>query len=331
MTASITTDQWTAATSAIAGAHRVLLVAHVTPDADALGSALALGLALSELGKQVQVSVGEPGFTAPQSLGFLPGIDLVVAPEDVVSPDLVISCDTSSVERLGVLSDVLNQAPMSIAIDHHASFTGFAMVHLVDAQAAATAEVIVQLLDLLGVELSVNVASCLYAGLVTDTGSFKFQGATGNTLRLGARLYDAGIDHSRLARLLFDDEPYEAITMMGHALSSAVFVQDAASGMGLVYTSIGQDERGALPELAMERVIEVLRRTSEAEVAAVFKQADDGIWKGSLRSKATINVGAVATALGGGGHRFAAGYTGTSDFEAVLQGLLEQLAIAPKV
>ena len=275
--------------------------------------------------------MGEPGFTVPDSLGFLPGVHLVVSPEFVVSPDLVISCDTSSVERLGVLALVLNDAPASIAIDHHASFSGFGQIHIVDPDAAATAEIVVQLLDRLGVELTVDVASCLYAGLVTDTGSFKFQGATGDTLRLGARLYDAGIDHSRLARLLFDDEPYDAITMMGQALTSATFLPNAAAGLGLVYTSIRQDERGALPELAMERVIEVLRRTSEAEVAAVFKQADDGVWKGSLRSKATVNVGAVATALGGGGHRFAAGYTGTHDLDEVLQGLLEQLANPPKV
>lgn len=331
MTPELKADQWTAATKAIGEAKRILLVAHVTPDADALGSALALGLALSDLGKLVQISVGEPGFIVPNSLGFLPGVHLVVAPENVNKPDLVISCDTSSVERLGILSSVLSEAPMSIAIDHHASFTGFGLIHLVDPEAAATAELIIQLLDRLGVDLTVDVASCLYAGLVTDTGSFKFQGATGDTLRLGARLYDAGIDHSRLARLLFDDEPYEAITMMGQALSSAVFVSDAAAGLGLVYTSIRQDERGSLPELAMERVIEVLRRTSEAEVAAVFKQADDGVWKGSLRSKATINVGAVATNLGGGGHRFAAGYTGTDDFDAILQGLLDQLANPPKV
>jgi len=327
----MTADQWTAATDAIASAERVLLVAHVTPDADALGSAIALGLALHSLGKQVQVSVGEAGFVVPSSLNFLPGVHLVVAPENVVAPELVISCDTSSVERIGVLSSVLHDAPMSIAIDHHASFSGFGQIHLVDPDAAATAEIIMQLLDRLGIDLTVDVASCLYAGLVTDTGSFKFQGATGDTLRLGARLYDAGIDHSHLARLLVDDDAYDSLTMMGQAMISATFVPHAVGGLGLVYTSICQDERGPLPELAMERVIEVLRRTSEAEVAAVFKQADDGIWKGSLRSKATVNVGAVATALGGGGHRFAAGYTGTHDFDAVLGELIEQLANPPKV
>jgi phosphoesterase RecJ-like protein len=88
VTSEVTIDQWTAAARAIDSAERILLVAHVTPDADALGSALALGLALSDQGKQIQVSVGEEGFTVPTSLGFLPGVHLVVSPEDVVSPDL---------------------------------------------------------------------------------------------------------------------------------------------------------------------------------------------------------------------------------------------------
>ncbi len=323
--------EWEHALEAISVAQRVLLVAHVTPDADALGSALAIGLGLVSAGKSVQVSVGEPDFVVPQSLEFLPGVELVVAPEDIAPHDLVISCDTSSDERLGILALVLRDAANSIAIDHHASFTGFGKIHLVDPQAAATAEIALTLIDLLDVELTQDIAACLYAGLVTDTGSFKFQGATGETLRIGARLFDTGIDHSAIARLLFDDEPFDALTMMGTALQNAVLIPEAVNGLGLVYTTIATGQRGDLPELAMERVIDVLRRTSEAEVAAVFKQADDGIWKGSLRSKSVINVGAVATALGGGGHRFAAGYTGSDDIDALIEELTAQLASAPKI
>lgn len=317
--------QWDEALSAIQNAESVLLIAHVTPDADALGSALALGLGLRSCGKDVQVSVGEIGFAVPDSLAFLPGTELVVAPESIQNADVVISCDTSSLERLGTLASVLENAKVAIAIDHHASFTGFGTIHLVDPDAAATAQLVIQLLDRLEIPLDVNIASCLYAGLVTDTGSFKFQGATGDTLRLGARLFDCGIDHSRIARLLFDDEPFDAINMMGNALSQAILDSDVANGRGLVYTAIGQDHRGDLPELAMERVIEVLRRTSEAEVAAVFKQADDGVWKVSLRSKAMVNVGHVAQSLGGGGHRHAAGFTGGVDFADTLAALVNAL------
>ena len=322
---------WLSAVEAVIQADSVLLIAHVTPDADALGSALALALGMESLGKQVAVSVGEPGFQVPDSLSFLPGIQLIVEPENVGTPDLVISCDTSSDERLGTLAEVLRNAPQSIAIDHHASFTGFGDIHLVDPNAAATAEMALGFLDRLEVELTEDIAACLYAGLVTDTGSFKFQGASGDTLRLGARLYDVGIDHSGLARLLFDDEPFDAIRMMGVALQGAVLVPEAVSGRGLVYTAISVDQRGDLPEIARERVIDVLRRTSEAEVAAIFKQGDDGLWKGSLRSKSLINVGKVATILGGGGHRFAAGYTGTDNLDVMVSELIAVLADAPEL
>ena len=309
---------WDAAVDAIKSSSSVLLIAHVTPDADALGSAIALGLALEQLEKHVVVSVGEPGFSIPDTLDFLPGAHLVVAPDMVGTPDLVISCDTASIERLGSLAEVLASAPQSLALDHHPSFSGFADLHIVIPTAAATAQIALELIDRLGVPLDREIATAVYCGLVTDTGSFKFHATTGDTLRMAARLFDTGIDHTSLARKLFDDEPIVALKMMAHAVERAVLVPEAAKGRGFVYTSISIDQRGDQTELAMERVIEAIRRTAEAEVAAVFKQADDGRWKGSLRSKTDVSVGAVAIALGGGGHKYAAGFTGTTDLDETI-------------
>ena len=317
---------WTGAVSAINNASSVLLIAHVSPDADALGSALAIGLALEKLGKKVQVSVGEPGFQVPESLSVLPGKHLVVAPEKVAAVDLVISCDTSSGERLGVLADVMHDAPISIAIDHHPSFTGFGTLHLIDPEAVATAELALELIDLLSVQIDLDIASALYSGLATDTGSFRFNSTSTHTFQVATRLMSAGIDHAALSLALFDTESLSALRMMGDAISRAVLVPDAIAGRGLVYTSIGVDQRNGLTELAMERVVDVLRRTEEAEVACVFKQGDDGVWKGSLRSRTNFDVGAVATELGGGGHAYAAGYTGHNDLQVMIQELTKALA-----
>lgn len=316
---------WHTAVTALRQAQSVLLVAHVTPDADALGSALALGMALRDLNKDVQVSVGEVGFSVPDSLAFLPGMDLVVAPEDVVLPDVVVSCDTSSPERLGTLADAVTAAEVSIAIDHHPTFNGFGTIHIIDSAAPATAVLVLKLIDMLDVQLNREIASAIYAGLVTDTGSFKFQGTTSETLRIAARLFDAGIDHSTLARQLFDDESFAALQMLGVALNRAVLNTTAVAGQGLVYTTIAKSDRGDMGELSMERVIDTLRRTHEAEVSAVFKQTDDGVWKCSLRSKTAINVGDVARVLGGGGHAFAAGFTGTSDIDSMITELVSEL------
>lgn len=316
---------WDAAVDAINASSSVLLIAHVTPDADALGSAIALGLAIKSLGKDVVVSVGEPGFAIPETLNFLPGSDLVVSPDGVGNPDLVISCDTASIERLGTLAAVLEQAPVSLALDHHPSFSGFGDIHLVIPSAAATAQIVLDLIDRLGVELDRDIATAVYCGLVTDTGSFKFHATTGDTLRMAARLFDTGIDHTSLARKLFDDEPFVALQMMAHAVERASLVPEAAGNRGVVYTSISIEERGNQTELAMERVIEAIRRTAEAEVAAVFKQADDGRWKGSLRSKTDVSVGAIAIALGGGGHKYAAGFTGTTDLAETISLVMAEL------
>lgn len=316
---------WSGAVSVLRQAHGVLLVAHVTPDADALGSALALGLALQTLGKNVQVSVGEPGFTVPTSLSSLPGLDLVVPPESVHLPDVVVVCDTASPARLGVLADAVTAAPSCIAIDHHPTFNGFGTVHVIDPQAPATADLVLRLIDMLDVPLNRHIAGALYAGLVTDTGSFKYPATTSDTLRSAARLFDAGIDHATMARLLFDDEPLAALKVMGGAVQRATLVSHAAGGAGLVYTSVSCADRGDLPELAVERVIDAVRRATEAEVAAVFKQADDGLWKCSLRSKTVVNVGDVARDLGGGGHRYAAGYTGGPHLDVEVDRVLARL------
>lgn len=319
------TLDWSGALSAIHSAKSVLLIAHVTPDADALGSALAIGLACESLGKDVQVSVGEPGFKVPQSLAFLPRTDLVVAPESINKPDIVIVCDTASVARLGALAEVVQQASVTLVLDHHPSFNGFGTIHLVEPTAAATAVIAMELIEKLEVELTKDIASALYAGLATDTGSFKFQATTAQTLRIAAKLFDAGIDHANLARQLFDDEPFEALLMLGEALQRAELDKSVANGQGLAYTSIAINQRHGLSELAMERVIEAIRKATEAEVAAVFKQGDDKRWKVSLRSKTSINVSELATKLGGGGHHFAAGYTSGTDLSEAIDQLKTQL------
>lgn len=316
---------WDKALSAIAESTSVLLLAHVTPDADALGSALGLGLALLGMGKQVQVTVGEEGFNTPTSLSFLPGTELIRAPEDLKPVDLVISCDVSSDARLGLGKSILENAPVSIAIDHHPSFTGFGTIHLVDPKAAATAEIVLELIDRLELPVTKEIAGAIYSGLTTDTGSFKYQSTTSHTLRTAARLLDTGIENAKLSRLLFDDEPLAALVMMGDAVRRAKLLTDAANGKGLVYTSVSIEQRPGLDELAVERVIEALRKTSEAEVAAVFKQADDGHWKVSLRSKTTVDVGSVAHAMGGGGHKFASGFSSNVELEATITNLINAL------
>ncbi len=322
---------WAATVAALTSGAPVLLLAHMSPDADALGSALAAGLALERRGVDVAVSFGDDPFVVPRILRSLPGQHLLVAPAEAGGRAVVASFDVSSIDRLGVLRATAEAARTFIAIDHHASYTGFGHIHVVDVTAPATAVLALELVDRLGVELDEVIATPIYAGLVTDTGSFKYAGTTAATHLVAARLLATGMRHDVVARHIYDDEPFGALRMLGGALDKAVLEETAVGGLGLVWTVVSDADRASfdLPLDAVERVIDVLRIATEAEVACVLKQDDTGAWRVSMRSKGRVDVSAVAIALGGGGHRFAAGFTGAGGPRDVLHQVRERLATAP--
>jgi bifunctional oligoribonuclease and PAP phosphatase NrnA len=200
-----------------------------------------------------------------------------------------------------------------IVVDHHASNSGFGSVSLVDPSAAATAVLAADLIDRLGIGLTRDVAMCLYAGLVTDTGSFRFSSTTPEVHRLAARLLDAGADPAAVSRELYDRAPFGYLGMLAAALGRATLDREAARGRGLVWTTVTKADRepAKLPLDAAESVIDEIRRTNEAEVAAVLKEDDQGVWQASVRSKDVIDVGKAAAELGGGGHVRAAGFSYT--------------------
>jgi phosphoesterase RecJ-like protein len=319
---------WDATVAALTSGAPVLLLAHVSPDADALGSALAVGLALEKRGVDAAVSFGDEPFAIPRVLRSLPGQHLLVAPADLDARPVVVSFDVSSIERLGVLQPVAEAAVAFVAVDHHSSYTGFGRTHLVDVAAPATAVLALELVDRLGVELDAEIAVPIYAGLVTDTGSFKYEATTSSTHQIAARLLATGMRHDVVARHIYDDEPFGALRLLGAALDRCVLEEGAVGGLGLLWTVVSREDRKAfaLPLDAVERVIDVLRIATEAEVACVVKQDDTGAWRVSMRSKGRVDVSEVAMGLGGGGHRFAAGFTGTGEPAEILRQVRAALA-----
>lgn len=308
---------WEPIIAALRSARTVVLAGHVQPDADALGSALAIGLALRELDIEVQVSYpgmrhGVRGVVLPTSLSWLPGLELVVAADELWRrPDVAISCDVSSPDRLGELYPLLRAATLFAAIDHHQSYTGFADAAVVDPTAPATTVLALELIDRLGVEISVDIAACLYAGLSTDTGSFRWAATNAAAHEMAARLHRVGIAHDVIARRLYDERPFEEWGMVGAALGRATLEQGAVGGLGLLWTSVLAQDRlpRGLAEQSADVVVDALRRTAGAEVAAVIKESDDHSWKVSVRSNGRVDVGAACFGLGGGGHRCAGGYS----------------------
>ncbi len=318
------------AVRALAGAARagstVVLSGHVQPDADALGSTLALAEGLRRCGAQVLATFPEP-FTLPSSLGWLPGAGQLVAPASLPAQvDLFVSLDAASTGRLGALAPLLASAGRSIVVDHHVSNPGFGDVRLVDPQAAATVVLVADLLEQLDVELDQQLATCLYAGLAADTGSFRFGNTSPGTHELAARLLRTGIDHAAISRRLFDTAPFGWLGLLSAVTGRAVLEPEV--GAGVVWTwSTGAEARahGLAPD-QLEALVDVVRATAEADVACVLKGQDDGSWVVSMRSRGATDVARVAMALGGGGHRAAAGYTSAHDLPGTMDELRVELA-----
>ncbi|NLU81476.1 bifunctional oligoribonuclease/PAP phosphatase NrnA [Rhodococcus sp. HNM0569] len=316
-------DERDAAVARLDAAASVTVLCHVHPDADTIGSGLALGTIFERRGTPVQVSFAEPG-ALPESMEDLPGRHLLVDPADVADTvDLLVTVDCGSAARLGSLAGRLAGAAHTLVVDHHPSNTRFGDSHLVDADAVSTTAVLSEVFDRWGVEMDRDLAHCLYAGLVTDTGSFRWGGASAHVL--ADRLLATGIDGAAIARRLLDTHPFGWLPMLSAVLGTAQLVPGAAGGGGLVYAFVRRENTLGLRPEEVESVIDIVRTTAEAEVAAVVKEARDGSWSVSLRSKNSVDVADVATRLGGGGHRFAAGYTATGASDQVIARLLETL------
>jgi phosphoesterase RecJ-like protein len=319
--------EWARALKILGAAPEVCLACHVRPDADALGSMLAVAQALRATGRPVVASFGDEPFEVPGILRFLPGVELLSQPRDYPrSPAVMMTFDAASPDRLGLLEPSAASADELIVLDHHASSSGFGSVRLVDPAVAATAVLARELIDRLGVQISTEISLDLYAGLVTDTGSFKFN-TTPRIHHLAAELLSTGIDPGPVAQELFDRAPFGYLEVLSAVLGRAVLEPAAAGGLGLVWAEVTRADRArtGLPLDAIEPVIDVLRRTDEAEVAVVLKEADDGAWLVSARSKGRADVGRACHALGGGGHPRAAGFTADGSAADALAALRERL------
>lgn len=321
----VTEAEWSAAADAVRGltpgpdGDEVQLICHVNPDGDALGSMLGFALALRRQGI-TRLRATFPGdFELPIPYQDLPGTELLVPEEQAYhEPGLVMTFDVAAESRLGDLVRLL-RSPCVVVLDHHASNTRFGRVNLVAPRAAATSVVVEALLSRLGIPLDERIAECLYVALATDTGSFKFDMTTSQVHELAARLIATGISPADISRRIFDTRPFGAMKLVGEVLGRARLEPAAAGGKGMVWVYATQADlrRHDQRPYVLDTLIDPIRSVAEADVAVVIKELLDGDWAVSLRSKGAVDVSRVAVALGGGGHRLAAGFTGHGTPEQV--------------
>jgi bifunctional oligoribonuclease and PAP phosphatase NrnA len=299
-----------------------LILSHVDPDGDAIGSCLALDWALRGIGKACMVVNESP---LPESLRILPGFEQVKRPAEVSRTlDAVFVLDSSTLDRVGPGAMRLIRPGATIAnIDHHAANSGFGDPRLVRVEASATAELIHELLEGLGIPLDARVAECLYVGLASDTGAFRYPNTTPRALRLAARLVELGALPSATADALYGRKSESSLRVLGLALASL----ESRSGGQVGAITISRemfDRARATPEDA-DGIVQFAKSLAGTRVGVLIQEVAPGEVRVSLRSDGTVDVNEVAGRFGGGGHKNAAGARVKGELDRVRKAIFEAL------
>lgn len=295
------------AVDAIRHAGRIELACHIDPDGDALGSILSLALALPSIGIEVTAGWGSDDNTISPLYSYLPGTDRITPASNFKGDTLCVSVDCASADRLGMLQEPFESGTTLINIDHHLSNTNFGTLNVVDPLASSTCEMALHLILDLGAEINPDVATCLYTGIVTDTGRFCYASVSPRTHAAAGFLIDQGVRVDAISQSVFESQPYGYLKVLGRVLERAQLMDDPPLVVSWVTRS--DLDFGGIAMAETEELINVLRSVQGADAAALLKEQSDGRWKASLRSKGAADVSVVAQSFGGGGHKLAAGFT----------------------
>lgn len=290
---------------ALRRAASVVVCAHVRPDGDAVGSVLGLTLALRSIGIPAIPTLADD--RAPsKTYEFLPGFGLYTSAADLQAPMVFVALDTPIPARLGVAEKLARSADTLVVIDHHPDAITYGDVHVLDSKAAASGQIVWQLLEALEVTPTAEIAQCCYTALITDTGRFQYQNTTAAALRDGAAMLDAGVDASEISRLVYQNRSAASLALEALAMSRLTVVNRGC----VAYTWLRDQDfitTGALAEEA-EFLPDAIRVLADIDVAVVLRERGEEV-RVNLRAKTGFDVGAVARRFGGGGHHAAAGLT----------------------
>lgn len=307
---------------------RFAITSHIRPDGDSLGSSLALCWILRSLKKDAEVIMCDH---VPHAYSKLPGADDVkVVPDAVRQYDAVFVIECSDVSRPGLPS--LGEQ-FVVNIDHHSTTELFGDVNWIDSTAAAVGEMIYNLAKAIGARITPELASCVYAALLTDTGSFHFSNTTERTFKIASELVKHGAQPAKLSQAIFYSYPYAKVRLVGEVLST--LKRDESGRIAWIRMSKEAMEETGATEDDSDGIINYPLTVGEVEAVAFFRELSNSTFRISLRSKNRVNVARVAESFGGGGHCNAAGFTVSADFDElskeVISRLKEAVASAPPV
>ena len=291
-------------TGAIRQADNIIIASHVFPDADAIGSQLALGNILESLGKSVFYYCQE---YVASMYEFMPGSEKLSNDlSEVDRFDAAIAVDCGDRYRLGnKMAEILTIHPF-IVVDHHAGHKDFGDISWVEADRSSTAEMVFDLAMDLGVDVSYNAAFCLYTAIVSDSGSFRYESTSAYTFQIAAQLLNLGVMPSEVAGKLYDNFSENRLRLLEKVLGTLEL--HAEGKIAVITANNAMFEATGAQREDTEEFINLPRALRSVKVAAFLKETSDGYVKVSLRAKGECDVSRVAMKYGGGGHRNAAGY-----------------------
>lgn len=295
------------------GLENILILTHKSPDGDAMGSSTALYYGLKQMGKRVTVRCSDP---IPKKFGYLFG----EFEEDAFEPEAVVTVDVADPNRLG--DSLLEYADrVNVCIDHHITNGMSADCLYVDETAAATCEIIYDLLKELGIDLTKAMMNSLYTGVCTDTGCFKFSNTTAKTHRIAAELIAGGCDYQEINTALFDTKSRKRLELERVALDSMEFYFE--DRMAVVILTKEILERVAADSEEVGGIVSIPRQVEGVDIGVVIREEADGKYKISIRTSKRVNAAQICEKFGGGGHLRAAGCTISSDLEGTKKALFD--------
>jgi phosphoesterase RecJ-like protein len=277
----------------------LLLTTHVHPDGDAVSSLLAFGFLCHRLEREAVLAMADP---IPERLRFLPGASTVVHLNEHSLPrkyEAVVILDSGGRNRIGCVEDYIASAAKLVNIDHHISNNQFGEINLVHLDASATSQIVFDIFAAFGLTPTPEEATCIYAGILTDTGRFRFSNTTSRTFEVAARLTELGADPTYITDQIYFELPVDDVHAMRRALATLEIFGDGRVGVLLLSEENPMEDSDALVDLVLS--------IQGVEVALLFCEMNDGRIRVSLRSKHAVNVGELAARFGGGGHFKAAG------------------------
>lgn len=315
----------------IKSAQKIAIFPHVSADGDAIGSCLALGLALDKLNKEAVVYTEEE---IPLLLSFLPGMEMTkVFAHEIMEKakagyDLVIALDTGDIERLGNRREIFIGNSNTVNVDHHPTNTMFASLNYVQTGAAATGEIIYQMVKLMGLDLDAEISTCLYVALTTDTGGFRYSNTTGITHQIAADLINNGVKVADISQQIFENTSLERLKLMGLVINSLeLYEESKISYIGITEEMLNSAGAG---DEDCDGMVNLGRSIRGVEVSVVLREKLQGEIRVNLRSKTYVDVAAIATRFGGGGHKRAAGCTIKGDMKQAKEMVLTEIRKAIK-